>query len=235
MPRDLFGEVTRPSITIGRRKWYTLPLSLLTHSCALALLFAAPILAPSMMPEVWRGDVIAYMTKVLPPPPPAPPVRPDVRKRPAVDPNAAPIEAPTGVTKEPATLPVFETDQPVGDGFVAGVTDHRLFEPAPLQPSAPVEPIRVGGSIRPPLKIRDARPVYPSMAIAARIEGVVIIDATIGADGRVLDVRLLRSAPFLDEAALDAVRQWQFTPTLLNGVPVPVLMTVTVRFTLKPG
>lgn len=115
---------------------------------------------------------------------------------------------------------------------IGDVTDGPV-EPIAPRPSAPVEPLRVGGTIRPPLKIRDAQPAYPPLAIAARIEGIVIIDATIGVDGQVLNVRLLRSVPFLDQAALDAVRQWQFTPTLLNGVPVPVLMTVTVRFTLK--
>jgi protein TonB len=71
------------------------------------------------------------------------------------------------------------------------------------------------------------------IAPAAGVLGVVIIDATIGQDGKVKDARVLRSIPLLDQAALDAVRQWEFTPTLLNGVPVPVIMTVTVNFTLQ--
>jgi len=62
---------------------------------------------------------------------------------------------------------------------------------------------------------------------------VVIIEATIGTDGKVKDAKVLRTIPLLDQAALDAVRQWEFTPTLLNGVPVPVIMTVTVNFTLQ--
>jgi protein TonB len=65
------------------------------------------------------------------------------------------------------------------------------------------------------------------------VEGVVIIEAVIGTDGRVQQARVLRSKPLLDEAALTAVRQWVFTPTLLNGVPVPLIMTVTVNFTLR--
>jgi len=65
------------------------------------------------------------------------------------------------------------------------------------------------------------------------VSGVVIIEATIGANGRVTDAKVLRSIPLLDQAALDAVKQWVFTPTLLNGVPVPVIMTVTVNFTLQ--
>jgi protein TonB len=76
-------------------------------------------------------------------------------------------------------------------------------------------------------------PVYPAIAQAARVQGIVIIEATIGADGQVTNARILRSVPLLDQAALDAVRQWQFTATLLNGVPVPVIMSVTVNFTLR--
>ena len=81
--------------------------------------------------------------------------------------------------------------------------------------------------------MRHVPPVYPAIAQQARVEGIVIIEAIIGADGRVQQARVLRSKPLLDEAALDAVRQWVFTPTLLNGVPVPVIMTVTVNFTLR--
>jgi protein TonB len=93
--------------------------------------------------------------------------------------------------------------------------------------------VRVGGNIKTPTKTRDVKPVYPPIAQSARVQGVVIIEATIGPDGRVKDAKVLRSIPLLDQAALDAVKQWQFTPTLLNGVPVPVIMTVTVNFTLQ--
>ena len=89
--------------------------------------------------------------------------------------------------------------------------------------------MRVGGAIRQPMKMRDVDPVYPPIAQAARVQGIVIIEATISADGRVMNARILRSMPLLDQAALDAVRQWEYTPTLLNGVPVPVVMTVTVH------
>ena len=91
----------------------------------------------------------------------------------------------------------------------------------------------MGGNIRPPEKTRDVAPLYPAIAQSARVQGIVIIEATIGADGRVTDVTVLRSIPLLDAAALTAVRQWEFSPTLLNGIPVPVIMTVTVNFTLQ--
>ncbi len=79
----------------------------------------------------------------------------------------------------------------------------------------------------------EQRRAYPAIAQSARVQGVVIVEAVIGPDGRVTDAKILRSIPLLDQAALDAVRQWEFTPTLLNGVPVPVIMTVTVNFTLQ--
>ena len=90
--------------------------------------------------------------------------------------------------------------------------------------------VRVGGKIKAPVKIKDVKPVYPAMAQSARVAGAVIIEATIGPDGKVIDAKVLRSIPLLDQAALDAVRQWEYTPTLLNGVPVPVVMTVTINF-----
>ncbi len=94
-------------------------------------------------------------------------------------------------------------------------------------------PVRVGGHIRVPTKTRDVPPVYPPVAQSARISGVIILEVTIAVDGRVADAKVLRSIPLLDQAALDAVRQWEFTPTYLNGVPVPVIMTATVNFTLQ--
>ena len=93
--------------------------------------------------------------------------------------------------------------------------------------------VRVGGTIKPPTKIRHVNPLYPDVAREARVSGVVILEALIGPDGSVEDVHVLRSIPLLDRAAVDAVRQWQFTPTLLNGVQVPVIMTMTVNFTLQ--
>jgi protein TonB len=90
--------------------------------------------------------------------------------------------------------------------------------------------VRVGGKIEPPIKMNDVKPVYPAIARNAGVTGVVIIEATIGADGKVIDATVLRSIPMLDQAALDAVRQWEYRPTLLNGVAVPVVMTVTINF-----
>jgi TonB family protein len=91
---------------------------------------------------------------------------------------------------------------------------------------------RVGGNFTPPRKIVHVNPVYPDEARQARVQGVVIIEARIEADGRIINARILRSIPLLDQAALDAVTQWVFTPTLQDGSPVPVLTAMTVQFSL---
>jgi protein TonB len=94
-------------------------------------------------------------------------------------------------------------------------------------------PVRVGGSIKAPTQIKKVQPLYPAEAREARLQGIVILEVIIGVDGRVTDTKVLRSVPQLDQAAIDAVRQWEYTPTLLNGAPVPVIMTVTVTFNLN--
>jgi protein TonB len=91
-------------------------------------------------------------------------------------------------------------------------------------------PLRVGGSIKPPTKVRDVRPAYPPEAMMNRVEGVVILEVVVDTSGRVADAKVLRSIPLLDQAAVDAVRQWEFAPTQLNGAAVPVILTVTVNF-----
>ena len=93
--------------------------------------------------------------------------------------------------------------------------------------------MRIGGQVLPPRKVRSRPPGYPPLAIAAHVEGTVVIEAIISTTGAVQQARVITSVPLLDEAAIAAVREWVFTPTLLNGMPVPVIMTVTVNFTLQ--
>jgi TonB family protein len=113
----------------------------------------------------------------------------------------------------------------------------NMQAPFPASPGVQATPfgpgaIRVGGNVRQPTKIKDVRPQYPLEAQQARIQGVVILEVVIDEDGKVKDARVLRSIPQLDAAAVDAVRQWEFTTTLLNGQAVPVIMTATVQFSL---
>jgi TonB family protein len=98
----------------------------------------------------------------------------------------------------------------------------------------PGAPQSVGGSIREPRKVRDRRPDYPESMKARRIQGRVILECVIAPTGKVSSVRVLRGVhEHLDKAAVDAVKRWEYTPTLLNGAAVPVIMTVTVNFRLQ--
>ena len=151
-----------------------------------------------------------------------------------VSPDAAPVEAPKEIKPETGLEAGFERASGVEGGLIGGVAGGITGGiPEPPPPPPPAAPVRVGGNIKQPQKTKDVRPIYPPIAQSARVQGIVIIEAVIGPDGAVRDAKVLRSIPLLDQAALDAVRQWVFTPTLLNGQPVPVIMTVTVQFTLQ--
>jgi periplasmic protein TonB len=146
---------------------------------------------------------------------------------------AAPVLVPPPPPPPPATVPP-------ADSSTAAASAARLPPRAPkaagrgADAAALVAPVRVGGEIREPRKTRNVNPVYPREAVASRIQGVVILECTISPQGKVVAVKTLRSvAPMLDESAITAVKQWEYTPTLLNGVAVPVIMTVTVNFKLS--
>jgi protein TonB len=104
----------------------------------------------------------------------------------------------------------------------------RLAQSRP-QPSL-LNPVR--GGVPAPTKIKHVDPVYPVEAQRAGVTGVVIIEVTIDAGGSVARAKVLRSVPLLDAAALDAVRQWKYKPTMLNGAPISIVMTVTVTFAM---
>ena len=241
MPREIFGEVSNPSVKLGSQAWYTVPLSILVHSALLAVVVVVPLVATDVLPSP-PAFLEAFVPDAALPEPPAPRRAPDPvqrQQRNAVtDPSIAPTTAPENIQPEterpllPST-PTADGGLPAGSGVGTSLGPGVNIAPTPAPlPPAPPQIYRPGGNIKTPTKIHHAAPVYPSIAQQARVEGMVIIEATIGSDGRVKDVRILRSKPLLDQAAIDAVMQWRFTPTLLNGLPVPILMTVTVNFQL---
>jgi len=145
---------------------------------------------------------------------------------------------------EDDSLPVPAQQLAFADGLVAQpippppppppTTRHtaKAAESGP-ETEAPVAPIRIVGPLEEPRKTHHVNPVYPKQAMAARVQGVVILECTISPQGKVVAVKTLRSVPQLDEAAMAAVKQWEYTPTAINGVAVPVIMTVTVNFKLN--
>jgi TonB family protein len=138
-------------------------------------------------------------------------------------------------TKELAVALKAAADKAAADAVAgkekADAVAAKQKEAAAAREKARLAAVRPGGRIMEPKKIKDVPPVYPALAQSARVSGAVTIEATIGADGKVVDAKVVKSIPLLDEAALEAVRQWEYLPTMLNGVPVPVLVTVTINFT----
>lgn len=104
--------------------------------------------------------------------------------------------------------------------------------PAPSPAPRPAEPVRVGSVTMSPTLMTRIEPVYPARALSARVQGTVIVEARIDAAGKVSDATVLRSVPLLDQAALDAVRQWVYAPTCFNGAAIPLVIAVAVPFKL---
>src|SRR6185369_8654854 len=204
---------------------YTLFDSVVAHVAFVCLVFVTSAIATGDLPDP-RHTTEFVMVKPVPPPPPPAPVARATPQTPATA-NAVPLVAPEGIQPERPEPPRVEEAVPFGD-TIAGTTvvaDEPPPPPPPPPPPAATGPIRVGGSIQPPQKTVHVAPVYPPLALASRVSGVVILEAVIAEDGSVQNVRVLRSPPLLEQAAVDAVRQWKFTPTLLNRQPVPIVMT----------
>ena len=143
---------------------------------------------------------------------------------------------PEPILEEPAATPMPPPPPPprhdMADQAAPGSAPREATLPSTPHPGGRV--YRVGGTIKEPTKLKNVSPVYPELAKQARLSGVVILEAEISPRGDVTSVTVLRGAhPMLDEAAVDAVKQWVYSPTLLNRVPVPVIMTVTVNFKLR--
>lgn len=114
-----------------------------------------------------------------------------------------------------------------GTGEVISQSSSNALGPADAEP-------RAGSGIqRPATKVKHVTPVYPASARDTKIEGVVILEVRVGVDGRVVDVNVLRSIPELDQAAIDAVKQWEYVPLLVDDVPTPATFAVPVLFSLK--
>lgn len=217
----------------------TLVCSFFVHAAMIATAMVVRIVATTELPAPPHSTtfVLAATTEV-----PEVKAQSETRREPASVPDARSVPAPIEEPDSFAAVPTAALDTaPSGPGTIlanpgnpdAEVNGIAPPPPLPLPAVSPPSPIRVSSVLRAPTKTQHVAPVYPQMARAAGISGIVILEALIAEDGSVRDVKVLRSVPLLDAPAVAAVRQWRFTPTLLNGIAVPVIMTVTVSFTLN--
>ena len=223
-------------------------LSTFAQATLIAVIALIPVwLVSERLPEV--PTMMAFVAALpAPPPPPPPPVAAKPKQTPpkaeattANNQFVAPLEEPVRLQALPddegfdfGVPGGIEGDIPGGvvGGVVGGLPEAPPPPPPPL--AAPKAPVRIGGQITQPQLIKRVEPEYPQLAVNAQIRGVVILEATVGEDGDVMEVRLLRSAnPLLDREAEKAVRQWRYSPVVLNGIPVPFILTVTLSFSLE--
>ncbi len=218
----------------------SVPISIAAHLVAVLMFIVIPLTTTLNLPEPLYALHLPESILVVPPPPPPPgrviPKGAAPRTDQPSNAAVAPTKAPTTIEPESGPPAVPVVGLPPGDGIPQGiglVTSDRPIVITPPEPPRPVAPIRVADLPVSPRKIVDVRPQYPEIARAARVEGTIIMEAVLDTSGRVTQLRVLKSVPMLDQAAVDAVRQWRYTPSVYGGHPVSVLMTITVRFTLQ--
>ena len=232
--RDSHASATALSIAthlavIGGVAWFVLfavadPLPKLPTMMA----FVAPAPVPSPPP---------------PPPPPAPKgVKPAQTSKPVPTTGptfTVPSEIPVGIQPESGIDlggeggVVGGIEGGIPGGVLGGILGGMVNEAPPPPPPPPAKPKRVGGEIQAPALIHRVEPEYPGVAVAGKISGTVILEATVNEAGHVTDVSVLRSIVVLDQAAMKAVKQWRYQPLVLNGKAEPFILVVTVTFTLR--
>jgi periplasmic protein TonB len=244
MEKRLFEDLIESDVVAHRtQQGKTWPLSVILHTLSAAAIIIVPLLQAGVLPEP-ASAVKAFFVEPIsapPPPPPPPPPAPARPQQQRVEPRpveventfVAPVEVPEEIRPEEGLDLGVEGGVSGVEGGVPGGVVGGVVGGLPDAPPPPQQAIRVGGQIKEPKKLKNVAPVYPDIAKQARVQGVVILECTISPQGKVTDVKVLRGIPLLDQAAIDAVKQWVYTPTLLNGVPVPVIMTVTVNFKLS--
>lgn len=227
----------------------TFTVSLVLHALLIVAVVILPLLWYDFVPSANSRTLRAFFAEIpdiAPPPPPPPPapaavarsVAPVAEPARPLEPAAfvAPIEVPDRIVEEKQAFG-FDEGVPGGveggvpGGVVGGVVGGLPQEV--MSPSTVAPVVRIGGALAAPKLIHSVPPRYPDIAQMARLSGIVILEAVVDAKGQVESVKILRGIPLLDDAALEAVRQWRYKPLLLNGVPTRFILTVTVQFTIK--
>ena len=243
------NKVKRPK----RLTWLTLPLSLLLHVLIIAGLVVVPLLrADASLPGF---KVIKVMVKT--PELPLPPAKSkgktnkgggklDGEKNGGKAKDHPRQSIPSGKFAAPFEVPETIEEEVIEIGTLSGPIDNggidygfedgdpnALFGVEKGEKVDGTQPALRIVSVQMPRKIREVKPVYSAIALTARVQGKVIVEAMTDIFGRVRSTRIIYSAsPLLNEEALKAVKQWLYEPYILNGIPKPVVFTVTITFTL---
>jgi len=241
------------------KKTWTVLVALLGQTAFLTIAVILPMIYFDVLPKTQLTSFL--VAPPPPPPPPPPPAAPTAVKIVKVIPrqfDAGRLMAPKSVPKEIATIKEDElppTSSGVGGvvggvaGGVAGGTPGGVLGgiigsvPSAALPPPPPPPVKavdtkpkritIGGNVQQAKLVRQPKPVYPPLAKQARISGIVHLAAVISKDGTIQDLKVISGHPLLIPSALEAVKQWVYQPTLLNGEPVEVSTQIDVNFTLS--
>jgi protein TonB len=249
-------------LTNGKRsrRFWTTCLGVTGEAVVVGALVVVPMVWPQALPQT-RGWLDRYIPTV-PPPPPGPRAKPEAthveprRSAAVVNPFVAPAAIPKRIDTSIQEPPEEPTRGVIGAGPVTGGGSGEGFDfshifsdigrPLPVvrQPEShatnthpteapkPIPRIRVSSTLQAAQLIFSVKPAYPQLAKTAGVYGTVEIEAVIGVDGHLAEIRVKRGHPLLIGAAVDAVKQWIYKPTYLNGDPVEVSTTILVNFIL---
>ena len=227
---------------------WTLVVSTAIQAGIVIIMILIPLIYTEALP---KQMLTTFLVAPAPPPPPPPPAAVITR---VIKPVARLIHngqmmAPTVIPKKVEMIKEEELPPDVGNvGFTGGVVGGigggtaggvlggiigGVGSNLPPPPKAAPSRIRVGGNVQAASLVHQVVPVYPPIAKTAHVSGTVILHAIIGKDGMIQQLEVLNGHPLLQQSALDAVRQWRYQPTLLNGEPVEVDTTIDVIFSLN--
>ena len=232
-----------------RRPW-TIVVSFICQSILVGIMILIPLIYTEALPK--QQLLTFLMAPPPPPPPPPPPAAPVKVVRVVRELDDGRLTAPKEIPKEIAMIKEEDLPPPVSAGVVGGVPGGMaggspggviggIISSTPVAPPPPPPPpkveapkrIRVGGQVQSAMAISRPNPIYPPLAKQARIQGTVRLEAEISKQGTIEALKVISGHPLLVQAALDAVKQWRYKPTILNNEPVAVATTIDVNFTLS--
>jgi protein TonB len=232
----MFDQLVVSSAQANRtNKPWTVALSAIIQFVIIGILILIPLIYTEALP---KGMLSTFLVAPAPPPPPPPPPAAPVKVvRPRII-QPQRMVAPTVIPKKIAIIKEAAPDVNMGQasvGVVGGTGPlggvGPVIAPPPPKPVTPAR-IRVGGNVQAASLVRKVQPIYPQIARTAHVSGTVVLHAIIAKDGTIQELQYVSGPPLLMRAAMDAVREWRYKPTLLNGEPVEVDTTISVVFSL---
>jgi|HubBroStandDraft_1064217.scaffolds.fasta_scaffold75665_2 protein TonB len=245
----MFDDLVESSVVRKKtNKSWSVVLSAIVQGAIVVVFVLIPLIYTEALP---KQLLTTFLVAPAPPPPPPPPAAaaPRIVKPIARIIQAGKMMAPTVIPKKVEMIKEEEMPPDVGAaGVVGGVPGGIAGGSAggvlggiiggtgggmPPPPKPTQQRVRIGGNVQAAKMVRQIQPMYPQIAKTAHVQGTVILHAIIAKDGSVQELQYISGPALLMRSAMDAVRQWKYQPTLLNGEPVEVDTTISVVFTLS--